>query len=424
MPHLQDDTAQKKHRKDNIVGSGFGIKSPLSRTEELPIQVATPNFLSSSDPVVAMAKKISAAVVDSSLETLEQTDSGTLPSPSPRLVTKNVITPTSSISSTINSSSDDGSATEAELESSQKVNAGPVLTTTLDHSPIIVKRRVSQVEGEEVSATSKQQQKTKDVMGEYRESPSTAEIPGPAVIRRGSSLILEDQCRDKKPFDEELPKINSELVKRNGSESASKASTVAAASTMASMRKGKPVISPPTVEKKADDKPNEIRQSPPLVHQPRHVLQAFHPGIVANPGFHHPAAFGGHPFGSAGVYPMGYAGYPTHTPPGVVPPFLAGQFHGHPAGGFYSPYPPHGFHPHPMQRHGPNFIPPYSHAMKATLPGSKLNPTHNKSDSEQKNGKSNQMAVGPSSNTGVDGNSPSTNRCVPLQEPIPSKHWG
>ena len=141
MPHLQDDTAQKKHRKDNIVGSGFGINSPLSRTEELPIQVATPNFLSSSDPVVAMAKKVSAAVVDSSFESVEQSDSGALPSPSPRLVTKNVITPTSSIGSNINSSSDNSSATEAELESCQKDNAGPILTTTIAHSPIIVKRR-------------------------------------------------------------------------------------------------------------------------------------------------------------------------------------------------------------------------------------------------------------------------------------------
>lgn len=423
MPHLQDDTAQKKHRKHNIVGSGFGINSPLSRTEELPIQVATPNFLSSSDPVVAMAKKFSAAVVNSSFESVEQSDSGALPSPSPRLVTKNVITPTSSIGSNINSSSDDGSATEADLESCQKDNTGPILTTTIAHSPIIVKRRVSQTEGEETATPLKQQQKSKNMMGECGESPSTAETPGPALIRRGSSLVLDDQSRNK-IMSEPSSTNNSEKVKPKDSQTSSKESTVAAASTMANMRKRKPVISPPTVEKKVDDKPNEMRQSPPLVHQPRHVMQGFHPGMVANPGYHHPAAFGGHPFGSAGVYPMGYAGYPAHTPPGVVPRFLAGQFHGHPGGAFYSPYPPHGFHPHPMQRHGPNFIPPYGHAMKATLPDSKVNPTRNKTNSEQKNPNNNQMVVGPSSSTGVDGTSPSTNRCVPLQEPIPSKHWG
>ena len=338
-------------------------------------------------------------------------------------MTKNVITPTSSIGSNINSSSDDGSATEADLESCQKDNTGPILTTTIAHSPIIVKRRVSQTEGEETATPLKQQQKSKNMMGECGESPSTAETPGPALIRRGSSLVLDDQSRNK-IMSEPSSTNNSEKVKPKDSQTSSKESTVAAASTMANMRKRKPVISPPTVEKKVDDKPNEMRQSPPLVHQPRHVMQGFHPGMVANPGYHHPAAFGGHPFGSAGVYPMGYAGYPAHTPPGVVPRFLAGQFHGHPGGAFYSPYPPHGFHPHPMQRHGPNCIPPYGHAMKATLPDSKVNPTRNKTNSEQKNPNNNQMVVGPSSSTGVDGTSPSTNKCVPLQEPIPSKHWG
>ncbi len=420
MPHLQDNTAQKKHRKDNTIGSGFGINSPSSGTEELPIQVATPNFLSASDPVVAMAKKVSAAVVDSSFESVQQSDSGALPSPSPRLVAKNVITPTSSISNNSNSSSDDGSATEAELESSQKASVDPILTavsqiTRLAHSPIIVKRRVSQTEGEETTPASKQQH------GECEESP------GPALIRRGSSLTLGNQSGDEKPCKEESSETISEIVKSKDSGNATKALSVAEESTMANMRKRKPVISPPTVEKKADDSPSEIRQSPSLVQQPRHVLPGFHPGVVATPGFHpHPAAFGGHPFGPARVYPMGYAaaGYPPHPPTGAIPPFVGGQFHGHPAGGFYSPYPPHGFHPHPMQRHGPTFIPPYGHAMNTTLQGSKVSPTLSNTNSKEKNGKSNQMAAGPSSKTGVDGNSPSANRCVPLQEPIPSKHWG
>ena len=54
MPHLQDDTAQEKLRKETLVGSVIGIDSSTSRIEELPIQVAKPNFLGTSDPVVAI----------------------------------------------------------------------------------------------------------------------------------------------------------------------------------------------------------------------------------------------------------------------------------------------------------------------------------------------------------------------------------
>ena len=466
MPHFQDDKAQETHRKENIVGSGIKIDSSSSRTEELPIQVATPNFLGASDPAVAMANKIKVAVVDSSFDSVEQNHSETLSSLSSHRIVKSVITPSSSIGNIdSNSSSDDISAIEVELMSSRKDNAGPIFTTVcgnsgLSHSPILVKRLVSQTEGEENSATSRQQQNPNVIREstyfKYGESPSTVECSRPAKIRRGSSLLLPKQIAGVEPREEELSKTKSKKAKCediirtsgdgiiSGSDTVGKTSTldsVAAAATIADMRNRKSVISPATSGKKGEDAPNKTRQSPPVGHHPHHSQhQSFHPSVVAPPGFRpHPTSFAGHPFGPTGVYHMTYPGYPPHAPPGAVPPFLGGQFHGHPGAGFYALYPT-GFHPHPMhQRSGqyvPNFVPPYSHATSSHLPGAKISP--NNSGGE----KNNQTAVIPpmymrsnsaldqslnsatNSKSGVSGKPISANRCVPLQEPIPTKHRG
>merc|ERR1712194_857918 len=80
--------------------------------------------------------------------------------------------------------------------------------------------------------------------------------------------------------------------------------------------------------------------------------------------------------------------------------------------------------------------------MNGALPAAKIASNKSSTHSEDKNEKNNQMAVIPSmymrSNSALDqsmnsatssksggGGKPiSANRCVPLQEPIPSKHWG
>jgi hypothetical protein len=468
MPHLQDDTAQENHRKATIVGSVNVIGSSSSQIEELPIQVATPNFLCTSDPVVAMANKVSIAVVDSSFESVDQNQCQSLSSPSPRRIIKTVITPSSSIGN-INSASsandDVSTTTDTESISSRKNNAGPILTTVcsdsrLSHSPILVKRRISQIEDEEISGTSKQQ-RTLHVIREstyfkYGDSPSTSESSRPAMIRRGSSL---SRTADLNPCQEELSKTKTKKVKRentiddavgdytiSGAGTVGKTSTVdavAVASTMAEMRNKKPLISPTTSGEKGEGASNGIRQSPPVGHYPHHLLhQSFHPSVVAPPAFHHhPASFAGHPYGPTGGYPMAYPGYPPHVSPGAVPPLIVGQFHGHPAAGFYAPYPP-GFHPHPMHQHSgqhlPPFVPPYGHATGAIISAAKISPNYSSTNAEDKEDKNNQMAVmtrnnstldhsvnsTTSSKSGVVGKTISANRCVPLQEPIPSKHWG
>lgn len=463
MPHLQDDTAQETHRKATIFGSVNVIDSSSSQTEELPIQVAAPNFLCTSDPDVAMANKVSVAVVDSSFESVEQNQCQSLSSPSLRRIRKTVITPRSSIGNinTTSSANDDVStATDTESISSRKNNAGPILTTVcsdsrLSHSPILVKRPISQIEDEDILGTSKEEQ-TLHVIREstyfkYGDSPSTSESSRPAMIRRSSSL--------SRSVEEKPSKMKTKKVKRenaiggavgdssiSGAVTMGKSSTVdavAVASTMAEMRNKKPLTSPTTSGEKGEDVSNRIRQSPPVGHYPHHLPhQSFHPSVVAPPAFHHhPASFAGHPYGPTGGYPMAYPGYPPHVPPCAAPPMMGGQFHGHPAAGFYAPYPP-GFHPHPMHQHSgqhlPPFVHPYGHVTGATLSAAKISSNNSSTNADDKDDKNNQMAVmtrssstldhsansTTSTKSGVVGKPISASRCVPLQEPIPSKHWG
>ena len=415
MPHLQDDTAQEKLRKETLVGSVIGIDSSTSRIEELPIQVAKPNFLGTSDPVVAMVRKVSATVVDSSFESVEVNDSESLMSPSSLRIIKTVITPSSSIGNISNSSAsiDDVSAVEKGSLSTQKINAGPILTTVysssrLSHSPILVKRRLSKSESEESSATPRQQKNAN--LEILEESSSTR----PTKIRR-----LPSQPVDVQPREGELSETKSKRVKSEDKNS-----------TKADIINKRPVISPTAFMKKGEDPSTELRHSPQLGHHPHHILhQGFHPTAIIPPGFHsHSASFGGHPFGASAGYPMAYPSYPPHVPPGAVHPFMASQFHGHPGVGFYASYPP-GFHPHPMHQHSgqhlPSFVPPYGHPVNAASSAAKIPSTINNMMIEKKNEKSNPMAVMQSgSKSGVDGKATSANRCVPLQEPIPSKHWG
>lgn len=464
MPHLQEDTAQKKHRKETIVGSVIGIDSSSSRIEELPIQVATPNFLGASDPVVAMARKVSATVVDSSFESVESNGVESLLSPSSSGVIKTVITPSSSIGNISNSSasSDDVSAVETASTSTQKINAGPFLTTVcsesrLSHSPILVKRRVSQTEGEESSDAQRQQQTLNHEIREsayfkYGESLSNR----PAKIRRGSSLILDSQIVKEDPCEEKVSKTKSKsycaagdgaIISTTSSGKISTAEAVAAATTKIDVRKKKPVISPTTSTKQGEDSSAQLRQSPQLCQQPPHILHhGFHPSAVAAPGFHpHPASFGGHPYGSPGGYHMAYPTYSPHVSPGVLHPFMGSQFHGHPGAGFYSPYPP-SFHPHQIHQHSgehlPSFVHPCGHPANGALSAAKISSNATGMNTENRNDKNNpgsvmqsvymrdNSALHPSmsstqtSKPGGDGKPLSANRCVPLQEPIPSKHWG
>jgi hypothetical protein len=456
MPHLQDDTAQEQHRKETIAGAN-GIDSTSSAAEELPIQVARPNFLGTSDPVVAMAKKVSVAMVDASFESVEGNQCGSLSSPSPRRITKGVITPSSSIGN-----ADDVSSADAESVSSRKTNFAPILTmvhgdSRLSQPPLPMKRRVSQIEDGETPVTAKRQ---------LRSSP-TSESSRPAIIRSGSSLKLgnADADADMNVEEKEVSETTAKRVKcevkadcavgvgrSSGTGTVGQtltADSVAAAATMAAMTAKTPITSSKASVGKVEVASNAIRQQPPVGHHPNHVLhQNFHPGVVAPPAFHpHPAAFGGYPYGPMAGYPMGYHGYAPHVPPGAVPPLTVGQFHGHPAaGGFYAPYPP-SYHPHPMHQqsgqHLPHFVPPYAHRKDVALSAAKTSSNKVSSNSEAKDDKNNQMGVVPSvyvrSNSALDRSTSSTtssksegvlgkpasaNRCVSLQEPVPSKSWG
>ena len=475
MPHLQDDMAEERSRNQNGNGSMSGTDSSSSLMEELPIQVASPNFLATSDPVVAMANKVSAAVVDSSFESVEHNPLQSLSSPPPHRVIKTVITPSpssghSDTTSSNSSTTDEVSTTESESTSFRENNAIPILTTVygnsrLPHSPIEVKRRVSQSEDEKPSTTSQQQHRQhiirESTFLKYGESPSTAERGRPAIIRRGSSLVSGKRTTNANPNQEEpsqskkMKSEDNDVVAvsddtTSGSSTVSKTAAIeaaAAASAMADMRNKKPAISAiPSKEKGEDDVSDGNRQLPPFSHHPHHFLhQNFHPGVVAPPPFHpHLASFGGHPFGPNAGYPMVYPGYPPHVPPGTIPPFMVGQFHGHPMTGFYAPYP--GFQPHPINQHGGQHVLPFGSPLRHTS-GAALSPpktfssTGSTNTEDKDHGKrSNAMpsmyvrsnspldqsinSSSSSSKSGAVGKPLNINRCIPLQEPIPSKHWG
>eukprot|EP00536_Pseudo-nitzschia_multiseries_P016427 jgi/Psemu1/292530/fgenesh1_pg.1110_\ len=433
MPHLQDEMAEQKHLKQSGVGGKNGVDSSLSRREELPIQVARPNFLGSCDPDVAMAKKVSAAVVEPSFDSV--TSFHRMSSPAAREKIKNVITPSSSIGqiiSTQNSSATvDVSSTESESTPVTEVYGNP--STSSSHSLIMVKRRISRSEDEECSPTSKQQQP---------ESSSLTETWRPAIIRRGSSLALgkrtwnyDTQTKELLQSTAKKLKIEnkSDVVVDDTTASVSKeganaveAATAAAASAMAEMKDRKPDTSAVSLGGKASEAMDGKRHLLPF-RNPSHLIphQGFHPGVVAPPPFHpHMASFPGHTFGPNGAYPMVYPGYPPHAPPGAVHPMMVAPFHGHPSHGFY-PYPP-AYHQHPMNQRGGQhvhpFAAPYQQMPSAALTSSKRSSSIGTKNADSELDRSvNSTATDKS---GAGGKPVSTNRCVPLQDPIPSKHWG
>lgn len=477
MPHLQDDAAQDKFLKQTNVGSVNGRDPTSSLNEELPIQVATPNFLGASDPVVAMAKKVSIAIVDSSFESVEQSQCQNSVSPPPSRIVKSVITPSSSIcniNSTASSNShsaDDVSTTDTQSIPSGKSNSGPIFTTVyssspLSHSSIGVKRRISQIEDEEHSAQLKleqncQRSSRESTFFKYGESPSASESSRPTMIHNISSLSAGNKTRDSDARRKELSKMKPKKVesgfKLNGAAGDSTISStstagntstieaVAAASTMAHMRNRTSLISPTTSGEKRDDASNATHYPPLVGHHPHHILHPnFHPGVVAPPAFHpHPLSFGSPPF-IPGGYQMTYPGYPPHLPPGSVPLLMSAQFHGHPAAGFYASCPP-GYHPNPAHQqngqHLPPFVPPYGRVPGTALLAAKPFSNNSGTNTDDKDDENNQVTAMPSvnirgysaseHNTGNTTSSKSrgvgkpisANRCVPLHEPIPSKHW-
>jgi len=448
MPHLNDDKTQQKECRIKPAASIGGTDSP--QTEELPIQVAIPYILGTSDPIVAMGKnEVSTAVVGSSF------DSQTLSSPPPRYVNKGVITPSSSIgrvnsTSSNSSATDDISSADSECITLKKIDSGPISTSTgsepqPSHSPILVKRRLSQIsqtDDEEVSATSKEEQ---DVHGVVKESS----VRRPAIIRRGSSLISKDKSDDMNSSQEGVSKTIPEKIKCNeeidvvsdninddrnkrGKIATNNTDTTTVITDGVEKKENITLTSP---GEKGDESSNGITQHPKGGYHPHHML---HPGFLpttSTPHAYHPHSVphGSYPYGTFPGYPPAYSGYPPHV--------MASQFHGHPAAGFYPPYPP-GYHHHALHQQTGIHLSPFAHihnyptGIAMSTPGTPSEKSKKSPKDEVDNCK--QIAVLPSMYKSSSGcgtvvevkksgdlrHPTSANRCVPLQEPIPSKHWG
>jgi hypothetical protein len=533
MPHISAEEMVNNRFGSRFINEKESTSTSTSTRsdEELPIQVAIPNFLGTSDPVVAMARTVSAtsAIVDPSFESIEHNLPNStltvnvmdnLSSPSPNRGVKTVITPASpgstSISTTDNDefpsssnssvSNDVSTSSIEESISPRKKEAGSILTTIygnsrLSHSPVRAKRRVSQIEDDddddEQSTKSPQLQQQQQILSETNVLKYGSSPDRPAIIRRGSSILLsKKRVANAEPQREGImsqsKRIKSEsnavfvtasdnntttttttTIGNSNASAADKTAAIeaaAAASVMADMKNNKkPITTSPTLSgekaKVEDDTssngyPKLHAVPPPHSHQQHHLppsYQNFHPGVGPPPPFHpHVTSFvGGHPFG---YHPMAFHGYPhPHGPPVTVPSSMVGpQYHGHPGAGFYPSY-YSGFHSPILNQHNvqhlPTFGSPYQNLPAATaLPSLTVSSNNGgTTNGEEKDRSKHGTGIIPSisvrsnststtmmkdqsinssssskgsCNTVTDGNSPSCKRCVPLQEPIPSKHWG
>ena len=141
-----------------------------------------------------------------------------------------------------------------------------------------------------------------------------------------------------------------------------------------------------------------------------------------------------HPYGMRSPYgaPMpppcgnGHPMYSSYPPP--PPHYMDGRHVAPPS--YYSPYPPHPVHPmmhhyrHPSQLPPPYNVAPPPAAKGAAAATSVKHATPTNSPKGDDEGNSIKSVAEWRRAALATGKAPSANRCLPLQEPIPSKYWG
>jgi hypothetical protein len=402
MPHLQDES-EDKHRRDDEIDAD--ARSSCLRTSntmsgaDLPIQEARKGYLGSSDPVVtALACKVSAA--STKVESFESTESTACSPPSNR-ESKPVITPSSSTSNA-----------KLAFPSRSSPSDGPILTvygkTNIVPSPIRVKRRVSQSEEEEEEEHIPLNQPTHLRFGCH-----------PVDGHPGTSCFSSDLgSHYTNNINEKVSRAKKVKLTGDGVSDSVVASKVLSATGVLKKR----IISPTSSGEKGED--DDHTESSGKKY--RHLTP--YERIIHVQG---PAAYQPHPasFVFAGPPPLG-AGYPLYhgyLPHGLpcAPPYLAGHLRGHPgACGFPPPYLHATAHMMHQYRHQQSPFPSH-HRVPGPISPKEGMASYAEAKGEGRGSKQPFKSVAEWQQVTLSsGKPPSANRCVPLKEPIPSKHWG
>mmetsp|Transcript_32023 Transcript_32023/g.36822 ORF Transcript_32023/g.36822 Transcript_32023/m.36822 type:complete len:627 (-) Transcript_32023:165-2045(-) len=416
-----------------------------------------------------MARMVSTTIVDPSFESIDNSISDGVSSPSPNRVIKSV-TPGSTgngRSFPSNCSIVISEVSTTESISLRKRKCAPILTTIysnsrLSHSPVRVQRRISQSEDED-----EEEEEEEDEHSTKSENQQQHIITESNVLKYGGSfnvsgkrnshteLQQEEMSQPKRIKSDDNSVVTAIGDTTSGSNAVDKTAAfeaAAAASTMTAMKNKKPIISPTSLGEKIDDTSDRYPQLhiPALSRHQHHLpYQNYHLGITPPPFHPHAASFGGRPYHPNG-YHMPFHGYPRHGPSVTVPSFMVGQYPVHPAAAsYYSSY-YSGFHSPIMNQHSgqhfPSFGSPYQNLAATALLSREASSDNRGVNVEEKDRSKHgndvipsliarsssttmlDQSINSSSSKGsckstTDGKPPSYNRCVPLQEPIPSKHW-
>jgi hypothetical protein len=441
MPHLQASLQCKlSPGGEQGPGTSFGSgraasgdpSASASSSEHLPIQEATKGYLGTSDPVVAMANKAEKAEKVSFDESVEGGSMTATSSPSAESrISKSLVTPSPHASQsrlpagTITSNEHCVETAPASRESSASEEGSPPILTIygsgrLFHSPIRVKRRVSHSEDDEVAeaTTTKMNSNTASHL-RYGGASPVKDMARPVLIRRGSSMGKRSSSDDSEDVAEGTPASkrakadegNNDIVSTEDLET----SVEEAAAAMAGMRK-KPVISPSSSGEKLESHHEPMNARPPMPsynHRPpsQYYQHSHHQAPYHYPPYSHPSY--GYGSGSHSMYhgylPHAASGHPPHS-------------------GYYPPYPNVPPHSAMHAYRPPPYAPALDHPTKKTAKA-----TPNRSSSSTSKDAAGPESAKPGSETystvssewqPAAGMPPSTNRCVPLKEPVPNKAWG
>ena len=428
MPHLQDTNDAEKNTQSSVKGTAATLADIPSSSPDLPIKEAREGYLSGSEGLktllAASASKQSKPEQVSFESTEDERTQVETSTPSQSNHTpKQMITP---------------SPYGALANRAPPSPYGPMLSiygnNRLFPSPIRVKKRTPSSDDEKSAGGNSSPGPQMGTPTHLRYGGVYAmSTPSPKCVSRQASQegVEKESPSNKRPITQ--IQFNDAMKKAKMVRSGSPGPT---GSDLAQINevpaKKKPIISPtPSGEKGGDE---ESTRSPTRAHR-------FPAGPYSHPHYpphlspyppHAPHAYGVPP----PHFPAGYPMYGAYPPP---PHYM----HGHPAGhppAFYPHYPPphmmHHYRPHskvPPHFPGPHRAgPPTGKAamgMVPVAPPATAVKTEGQPGQEErtftKKGVAAIHSVAEWQRAALsNGKPPSANRCVPLNEPIPSKYWG
>ena len=415
MPHLQEkNDAEEKvfsgHNRPKVNGT-----TPTNiSSSELPIREAREGYLSRSEGLLSLAMTATHQKKPDKVESFESTEERTA---------DNTTTPTLLRSKQFVSPSPDGVSGTRPLYRPY----GPMLSvyggSRILPSPIRVKRKVSGSEDERESESS-----TSPVMNQPTNLRYGEKLSMTTLTPKGQKGNQKKRPIVQMEFDEASKKAKPDRSAFPSS-SAHNESLPHSPVTLASTTK-KAIISPSSSGEKGEDDDSTVPVPRGVVHS-RPYDRFRHPPHFPpySPLVHH-HAYGAHPSPPYGYPP--YGGYPPPSP------YLGGHRVGQPPR-LYPPYSNPRHHmmhpprPHPFTAHYARSL----HRGTTTKPNMGMAPMTLGEGAGKKTAKTDGSTRLPNDTNSpiksvaewqqaskASGKPPSANRCVPLEEPIPSRYWG